>query len=404
MSEGRKDFFSEEKKQKTFGRLSRFHPAAFAKIARVFWLFFLKKNAFLAFLTDEWCFAAAVAICALLLSGWGAMAGSATIIFMFAAAFGCCLSVVRHAEHLAVRLGEPYGTLILTLAITIIEVVSISALVVHGAHDAALVRDTIFAVIMILLNGMVGLSLLIGGWRHLEQQFNLLGANTTLGVIIPLTVFSLILPNYTMTTPGPTLSLAQEVFLAVVSLGLYGVFLAVQTVRHRGYFKPRDTADASDHEAPKGRRHHPILHAALMVCYMVPLVYLAERFAGPVDAVLARFHAPAALGGVVVALLVATPEALSAIRAAAANRLQRSMNILLGSVLSTTGLTIPVMIGVTRVQGGTLVLGLQNANAVLLVLTLAVSMVTFASGRTNILQGAIHLVLFGAYIMLMIEG
>jgi len=185
---------------------------------------------------------------------------------------------------------------------------------------------------------------------------------------------------------------------------MYGAFLAVQTVRHRAYCRPGGTAAAVDHEAPKGSRHHPILHAALMVCYMAPLVFLAERFAGPVDALLARFHLPAALGGIVVALLVATPEALSAIRAAAANRLQRSMNILLGSVLSTIGLTIPVMIGVTGIQGGTLVLGLQQANAVMLVLTLAVSVVTFSSGRTNILQGAVHLVLFGAYIMLLVEG
>jgi Ca2+:H+ antiporter len=372
----------------------------------------LRAKVLLAFFANEWFFAVGAASCAALLFRGDAVAGTlrgpgglaVMFVWLFAAAFGCCLSVVRHAEHLAVRLGEPYGTLILTLAVTIIEVVSISALVTHGAHDTALVRDTIFAVIMIVLNGMVGVSLLLGGWRHLEQQFNLLGANTYLGVIIPLTVFSLILPNYTMTTAGPTLSAAQEIFVAVVSLGLYAVFLAVQTVRHRGYFGPGETDGASDHEAPAGRGHHPVLHAVLMVCYMAPLVFLAERFAGPVDALLGQFHLPAALGGTVVALLVATPEAVSAIRAAAANRLQRSINILLGSVLSTIGLTIPVMICVTRIQGGTLVLGLQHASAVMLMLTLAVSLVTFASGRTNILQGAVHLVLFGAFIMLAIEG
>jgi Ca2+:H+ antiporter len=325
-------------------------------------------------------------------------------VWLFAAAFGCCLSVMRHADHLAIILGEPYGTLILTLAVTLIEVISISSLVMDGAHDPALVRDTIFAVIMILLNGMVGLSLLLGGWRHLEQQLNLLGANTYLGVIIPLTVFSLILPNYTSTTPGPTLAAAQEVFVAVVSLGLYAVFLAVQTVRHRAYFIPGDTDDSSDHEVPKGSRHHSLLHAALIVAYMVPLAFLAERFAAPMDMLLANLHAPASLGGAVVALLVATPEALSAVRAATANRLQRSMNILLGSVLSTIGLTIPVMIAISQLQRTRLVLGLQPANAVLLVLTLGVSLVTFSSGRTNILQGAIHLVLFGAYIMLGFEG
>jgi Ca2+:H+ antiporter len=251
---------------------------------------------------------------------------------------------------------------------------------------------------------MVGLSLLLGGWRHLEQHFNLLGAKTYLGVIIPLTVLSLILPNYTITTVGPTLSSTQEVFVATVSLGLYAVFLAVQTVRHRSYFSPDDTADGADHAAPKGEVHHPLLHATLMVCYMVPLVFLAERLAAPVDTLLAALHAPASLGGVVIALLVIAPEALSAIRAAAANRLQRSMNILLGSVLSTIGLTIPAMICVGQIQGSRIVLGLQPGNAVILGATLAVSLVTFSSGRTNILQGAIHLVLFGAYIMLAFEG
>jgi Ca2+:H+ antiporter len=366
----------------------------------------------LGFVNDEWFLGVGLASCAVFLfrgdflaSQLSTPAGHALLFtWLFAASFGCCLSVVRHADHLAIRLGEPYGTLILTLAVTIIEVVSISSLVVHGAHNPALVRDTIFAVIMIVLNGMVGLSLLIGGWRHLEQQFNLLGANTYLGVIIPLAVLSLILPNYTSTTPGPTLSTAQEVFVAMVSLGLYAVFLAVQTVRHRAYFRPGNTDEGLDHEVPRGRRHHPFGHAALMVCYMVPLVFLAEQFASPIDELLATMHAPASFGGAVIALLVATPEALSAIRAAAANRLQRSTNILLGSILSTIGLTIPVMICISQFQGAKLVLGLQSGNAVMLVLTLAVSLVTFSSGRTNILQGAIHLVLFGAYVMLTFEG
>jgi Ca2+:H+ antiporter len=364
------------------------------------------------FAMDEWFLGVGVASSAAFLFRGDALADRLSspfglallLVWLFGGAFGCCLSVVRHADHLAICLGEPYGTLILTLAVTIIEAVSISALVMHGAHNPALVRDTIFAVIMIVLNGMVGLSLLLGGWRHLEQQFNLLGAKTYLGVIIPLTVFCLILPNYTLTTAGPTLSTAQEVFVAAVSLGLYGVFLAVQTVRHRAYFRPGDEDDSLDQEVPSGSRHHPLLHATLMAAYMVPLVFLAERFAAPIDALLASLHAPASLGGALIALLVATPEALSAIRAATANRLQRSMNILLGSVLSTIGLTIPVMICISQFQGAKLELGLQSANAVILILTLGVSLVTFSSGRTNILQGAIHLVLFGAYIMLTFEG
>ena len=212
-------------------------------------------------LAEEWFLGVGLASSAALLLGGEALtdrlsapAGLAMLFaWLFVAAFGCCLSVVRHADHLAIRLGEPYGTLILTLAVTTVEVTSISSMVVHGARDPALARDTVFAVIMILLNGMVGLSLLLGGWRHLEQQFNLLGANSYLGVIIPLTALSLLLPNYTLTTAGPTLSASQEIFVAAVALGLYAVFLAVQTIRHRGYFRLVDAGEREDHEPPQGR-------------------------------------------------------------------------------------------------------------------------------------------------------
>jgi Ca2+:H+ antiporter len=325
-------------------------------------------------------------------------------LWLFAVVLGSCLSVVRHADHLAVRLGEPYGTLILTLAVTVIEVIAISAMTTHGTHNPALVRDTIFAVVMILLNGMVGISLLLGAWRHREQQYNLQGANTYLGVIIPLTVLGLILPNFTRTTPGPTLSPAQEDFVALVSVGLYAVFLLVQTVRHRSYFTFGDLAGAEDHDPPPGTARQPATHALLLAAYMVPLVFLAEHLAHPVDALLDAMHAPVVLGGVVIALLVATPEAVGAVRAAAANHLQRSMNIFLGSVLSTISLTIPAMIVLNQFTGAKIVLGLQDGNAVMLVLTLLVSVVTFSSGRTNVLQGAIHLVLFGAYILLIFQG
>jgi Ca2+:H+ antiporter len=251
---------------------------------------------------------------------------------------------------------------------------------------------------------MVGISLLLGGWRHREQQYNLQGANTYLGVIIPLTVLSLILPNFTMTTPGPTLSFAQEAFVATVSVGLYAAFLVVQTIRHRSYFTFGESEDDGDHEAEHGKPRRAASHAALLAAYMVPLVFLAEELAHPVNALLETLHAPAALGGVIIALLVATPEAVGAVRAAAANRLQRSMNIFLGSVLSTIGLTIPAMIVLSQFTGEKIVLGLQNANAVMLLLTLAVSLVTFSSQRTNVLQGVIHLVLFGTYVLLIFQG
>ncbi len=323
-------------------------------------------------------------------------------LWLFGVVLGSCLAVVRHADHLAVRLGEPYGTLILTFAVTVIEVIAISAMTTHGTHNPALVRDTIFAVVMILLNGMVGVSLLLGAWRHREQQYNLQGANTYLGVIIPVTVLALILPNFTRTTPGPTLSSAQEDFVAVVLVGLYAVFLLVQTVRHRAYFMFGEPDGG--HELPHGSARHPAVHAILLVAHMAPVVFLAEQLAHPVEALLDVLHAPAVLGGVVIALLVATPEAVGAVRAAAANQLQRSMNIFLGSVLSTISLTIPAMLMLSQFTGAKIVLGLENGNSVMLVLTLLVSVVTFSSGRTNVLQGAIHLVLFGAYILLIFQG
>ena len=321
-------------------------------------------------------------------------------VWLFAVILSAALSVVRHAEHLAAHLGEPLGTLILTLAVTAIEAASISAVMIHAKDSFTVVRDTLFAVIMIIMNGMVGTSLLLGAWRHREQSYNLQGANTYLSVIIPLAVLSLIMPNYTQTTPGPTLSLAQQVFLALLCVGLYSLFLAMQTGRHRGYFMLDGEGDEPEHGAPSAWS----AHAMLLIAYMVPVVYLAEQFGRPIDDVIATFHAPAALSGVVIAALVATPEALGAVRSALANRLQRSMNICLGSVLATIGLTVPIMLLVSHLLGTTIYLGLEHSSFMMLILTLMLSVVTFASGRTNVLQGAVHMVLFVAYVLLIFQG
>ena len=320
-------------------------------------------------------------------------------LLLLAPALGCSLSVVRHAEQLAERLGEPYGTIILTLSVTIIEVAAISALMTHGPENAGVARDTIYAVVMVLLNLTAGVALLAGGWRHMELQFNLQSANSYLGVIIPLTVFSLVLPDFTQSTPGPTLAPGQEAFVAVISVGLYCAFLAVQTVRHRSYFTLAESPPATEHTAGPAWPH-----ALLLVGYMIPLVYLAERLGGPVDTLLNGWDAPPALGGVLIALLVATPEALGAIRAAMANQLQRSVNIFMGSVLSSIGLTIPAMLVCGWFTGLRLSLGLPIGDVVMLVLTLFLSVVTFANGRTNVLQGAVHIVLFGAYLLLLFQG
>jgi Ca2+:H+ antiporter len=344
-----------------------------------------------ALVRDEWflCVSAATSL-AFLASGGALLDGLSNLLWLgfvflwlFVTVLGSALSVVRHAERLAVQLGEPPGTLILTLSITFIEVMSISAVMLHGENNPTLTRDTLFAVVMIVLNGMVGLSLLLGGWRHREQQYNLQGANAYLGVIIPLVVLSLVLPDYTQTTPGPTLSFAQEDFLVLVAVGLYAAFLAIQTGRHSGYFQEDEVAG---------------------LAYLVPVVFLAEQLAHPIDYLIETLRAPAPLGGVIVAVLVATPEAIGAARAALANHVQRSVNIFLGSVLSTIGLTVPAMILICRMIGRDIVLGVEHTDLVLLLVTLAVSVVTFASGRTNVIQGMVHLILFAAYLLLIFQG
>jgi Ca2+:H+ antiporter len=319
---------------------------------------------------------------------------------LFAVLLGTALAVARHADHLAVRLGEPYGTMILTLSVTTVEVVTITAVMLHGANNPTLARDTLFAVIMIILNGMVGISLLVGGWLHREQQYNLQGANAYLGLIIPLTVLSLILPDYTVTTPGPTLSGPQEVFVIFVSVGLYAAFVLLQTSRHRTYFTLGEAV--VEESAPPGGSI--LWHAALLLAYIFPVVYLAEKLAAPIDYVVETLRAPAAFGGVIVAVLVATPEAISATRAARANQMQRSVNIFLGSVLSTIGLTIPAMLAIAHLTGRPIELGVQHTDVVMLLLTLAVGVVTFSSGRTNVLQGAVHLLVFVAYLFLLVQG
>jgi Ca2+:H+ antiporter len=336
-----------------------------------------------------------------------------TLIFawLFAIILGSALSVVRHADRLAERLGDPYGTLILTLSVTAIEVMSITAVMLHGDNNPTLARDTLFAVTMIILNGMVGLSLLMGGWRHREQHYNLQGANAYLGVIIPLGVLGLVLPNFTVTTAGSTLSFSQEMFLAVSSVGLYIAFLLLQTRRHRGYFVAEEEEEEEEDEElveAGDSAHAPakasvLRHALLLGAYMAPVVYLAEKLAHPVDYVVETMHAPTALGGLAMAVLVATPEAIGAVRAAAANHLQRSINIFLGSVLSTIGLTIPAILVVSHLTAHPIILGLQHADLLLFVLTLAVCVVTFSSGRTNVLQGAVHLILFAAYLFLIYQ-
>ena len=323
-------------------------------------------------------------------------------IWLFGVVMGSALNVVRHADHVSQVVGEPYGTLVLTLSVTAIEVLSISAVMLHGENNPTLVRDTLFAIIMILLGGMVGVSLLAGGWRHREQHYNLQGANAYLSVIIPLALLTLSLPNFTVTTPGPTLSTPQQFFLVVMSLGLYAAFLAIQTGRHRGYFILDE--DKEETAGPVKAKGPLAKHAVLLIVYILPVVFLAEQLAHPIDYLIETLKMPDALGGVIIAMLVATPEAIGATRAALVNSVQRSINIFLGSVLSTIGLTVPIMLVISYWTAHEVYLGLVSANNLLLAVTRVVSVVTFASGRTNILQGAVHVMLFAAFIMLIFQA
>jgi Ca2+:H+ antiporter len=314
------------------------------------------------------------------------------------------VAIVRHADVAAHRLGEPAGTLLLTLTITGLEVAMVAFVMSTGAEKPTLARDTMFAVVMLVLNGFMGLALLLGGLRHGEQPYNLQSANAFLVMILPLTVLGLVLPNYTRATPGPVLSTFQMVFLSLMSIAIYAVFLFVQNRRHRGFFMmPEEAGEAAaavhDHDSPRST----LYHAVMLALYGVPLVLLAKQMAAPLDAMVIKLGAPPALGGFVMAVLVLTPESIAAIRAALSNRLQRSVNILLGSVLASIGLTIPLVITVSLSTGRGLVLGLDPVDTVLLVLSLVTSILTFSLPRTNLLLGSVHLLLFGSYLMLMLD-
>ena len=308
-------------------------------------------------------------------------------------------AVVRHAERLAHYLGEPYGTLILTLSVVGIEVAVISSVMVHGTNNPTLARDTIFAVLMIVLNGVVGMSLLVGGIRHFEQSYNLRGANAYLGVLIPLSLLGLVLPRITDSAAGGQLSFVLTVYLIISTTLLYVVFLAIQTTRHRDLFRGKDYVQAEKKGLVPGTVICCIWYGLLLLVTMVPIVMLSEPLAALVDHTLEEFHFPAALGGVLVAILVLSAEGISALKAARSDLLTRSINISLGAALSTIGLTIPCVLLISMIFNKPIILGLNWVDSFLLGMTLLVAVVTFGSGRTGVLQGAVHLLLFATYIV-----
>src|ERR1700722_3762638 len=311
--------------------------------------------------------------------------------------FGTVFAAVHHAEVIAHRIGEPYGTLLLTLAVTIIEVALIATIMLGDKPVPTLARDTVFAVVMIVCNGLVGICILAGGLRYREQDVQVSGSNLYLSVLIVMATITLIMPNYTLTTPGPVYSAVQLGFVSVVTLLLYGVFLYTQTIRHRDYFVGE--AAIADGGGQTSDRMLGVSILLLLVS-LLAVVLLAKKFSLVVDFATARIGAPPAFAGVLVALLILLPESVAAIAAARNNDLQKSINLALGSSVATIGLTIPAVAVAAYALDKQLVLGLNEQEMVLLVMTFILSMLTFGTGRTNILFGLVHVVVFVVFVFL----
>lgn len=338
-------------------------------------------------------------------AAWAALAGAgvvgltASLAAVSAVALvATVFAAVYHAELVAHRVGEPFGTLVLAVAVTVIEVaLVVSVMLGGGPEKAALARDTVFAAVMLVCNGVVGGCLLAGGMQHRAQGFQLQGASGALAVLTALTTLTLVLPNFTTTTPGPVYTPSQLAFVGVVSLVLYGVFVFVQTVRHPGDFLHDPAEDA--HEAPPSARA-ALVSALLLVIALAAVVGLAKSLSPTMEAGLEWAGAPKSVIGVVIAALVLLPEALAALRAARANRLQTSLNLALGSALASIGLTIPAVAAVSVALGTPLTLGLGAKEEVLLAATLLISVLTLGTGRTTVLQGAVHLVILAVFLFL----
>ena len=322
------------------------------------------------------------------------IAGIALVVLLI----GSVMIAVHHAEVVALWLGEPFGTLVLTLAVTIIELALIISLMLTGKSDASLARDTIHAVVMLVVNGIAGLCIVAGTLRHREQEFRTLGANAFLAVLLPMAMLVLVLPNYTLATPGPYYSTRQLVFVDGTCLALYFVFLFVQTVRHQDYFLPVGTGDA-DHEATPPARIGAI-SSGLLVVTLVAVVLLAKLLAPFIERGIAAAGAPLKLAGVIVAAIVLLPESVAALRAARRNQLQTSINLALGSAVASIGLTIPSVTVIVTWLNQPLALGIDNESTLLLILSFLVALLTYGQGRVNLLSGFVHLVLLASYVFL----
>jgi len=337
--------------------------------------------------------AGAILLMTLFLGGGGFIAALAGVALL-----GTVFAAVYHAEVIAHRVGEPFGTLILALAVTVIETALIvSVMIAAPVEKAGLARDTVFAAVMIVCNGIVGFCLLMGGARYREQGFQVQGASAALAVLAALTTLTLILPNFAASELGPQYSTSQLIFAGLVSLVLYGSFVFIQTVRHRDYFLPVQTDDEEAHAPPPAGKT-AVLSAGLLLVALVAIVGLAKALTPTVELGIAYLDIPKAVVGIIIATLVLLPEGLAALGAARSNRLQTSLNLALGSALATIGLTIPAVAAVSIVLRQPLELGLHVKDQALLALTLLLSVITLGTGRTTVLQGIVHLVIFAVFL------
>ncbi|MEU7698990.1 ionic transporter y4hA [Streptomyces sp. NPDC039028] len=356
-----------------------------------------------ASLTRQWTTWGPVVAALALVGAWGRDLPGFAVGFIALCLIAAVLAAVHHAEVIAHRVGEPYGSLVLAVAVTVIEVGLIVSLMVGGGEKTSTyARDTVFAAVMITCNGIVGLSLLVAALRNRIAVFNAEGSGGALATVCTLATMTLVLPTFTTSHPGPEFSGVQLAFAAVASLCLYGVFVGVQTVRHRDYFLPvprpgQDTED--DHAAPPTRRD-AWTSLGLLVVALVAVVGNAKVISPTIEDGVQSAGLPKAVVGVVIALMVLLPETLAAVRAARRDRVQTSLNLAYGSAIASIGLTIPAIALASIWLSGPLVLGLGPLHMVLLVLTGVVSALTVVPGRANLLQGGVHLSIFAAFVFL----
>jgi Ca2+:H+ antiporter len=315
---------------------------------------------------------------------------------------GVVMAAVYHAEVLAHYLGEPFGTLVLALAVTVIETSLIVSIMMteaaegSGTGSQTLARDTLMAAIMITINGIVGICLLTGGRRHHEQSYTQSGVSAGLAMLATLAVLTLVLPNYTTSAGGPFYSATQLAFVSVISLVVYGTFVVAQTIRHRDHFLNPEEDDHA-HEAPV-TRIKALAAGAVLIVALIAVVLLAKALSPSIEAGVAAVGAPKAMVGIIIAALVLAPEGFAAYRAARANRVQTSLNLAIGSALATIGLTIPAVAVTALLMDLNLELGLSMRGTVLLALTLLVASLTLGTGRTTVVQGVVHFVIFVTFL------